>query len=141
MAGRLLKPAGTPYPGVTLSLSGKKKILTVHRLVLEAFVGPRPPGMQCRHLNGDRTDSRLLNLAWGTARENAADRIRHGTQSRGERQPAAKLTDSLVREIRRSPQSTTHLASQFGVSPDIIRKVRLRRLWRHVDDHQERLAL
>jgi hypothetical protein len=33
-----------------LSLDGK--IHYVHLLVLTAFVGPRPPGLECRHLNG-----------------------------------------------------------------------------------------
>src|SRR5262245_23559473 len=35
----------------------------VHRLVLEAFVGPCPPGKLCRHLDGDSGNSRLDNLA------------------------------------------------------------------------------
>jgi hypothetical protein len=49
----------------------------VHRLILETFVGPRPPGKQCRHLNGDSLDNRLENLAWGTFHENFADRLAH----------------------------------------------------------------
>lgn len=52
----------------------------VHALVLAAFVGPRPPGMQIRHLDGLTTNAHLSNLAYGTARENAADLRRHGTQ-------------------------------------------------------------
>jgi hypothetical protein len=51
----------------------------LHHLVLEAFVGPRPPGMQCRHINGDSLDNRLENLAWGTASEDNYDRVRNGT--------------------------------------------------------------
>jgi hypothetical protein len=51
----------------------------VHRLVLEAFVGPCPEGMECRHLDGDPANNRLENLRWGTHRENAADQVRHGT--------------------------------------------------------------
>lgn len=49
----------------------------VHTLVLEVFVGPRPPGMECRHLDGDPTNNVPANLQWGTRRENADDRVRH----------------------------------------------------------------
>lgn len=49
----------------------------VHRLVLRAFVGACPPGQVCRHLNGDKKDNRLSNLAWGTLLENRQDRTRH----------------------------------------------------------------
>lgn len=50
----------------------------VHRLVLSAFVGPCPDGMQGCHNNADRSDARLVNLRWDTPRENSADMIRHG---------------------------------------------------------------
>jgi hypothetical protein len=50
----------------------------VHRLVLEAFAGPRPEGAEGSHLNGDRLDARACNLAWETHAENAARRCRAG---------------------------------------------------------------
>jgi hypothetical protein len=51
----------------------------VGRTVLEAFVGPCPPGMECCHNNGDRFDNRLENVRWDTRSENALDQVRHGT--------------------------------------------------------------
>lgn len=67
---------------VSVRLCGPKRAFMkrkrVHSLVLEAFVGPKPEGMQCRHLNGNKQDNRLENLAWGTAKENAADSVAHG---------------------------------------------------------------
>jgi hypothetical protein len=67
------------YRQVSLKTGGarKVKILLVHRLVLEAFVGPCPENMECRHLNGARSDNRLTNLAWGTKVENEADKKKH----------------------------------------------------------------
>lgn len=51
----------------------------VHKLVCYYFIGPKPSSKhQVRHLNGNRTDNRVGNLAWGTAKENAADRAAHG---------------------------------------------------------------
>lgn len=77
---RLLTHVTTPnnYLVVCLSAPPSRTTRKVHRLVLEAFVGPCPEGMETRHLNGDRQENRLANLAWGTALENAADLKRHG---------------------------------------------------------------
>lgn len=71
-------PNGNGYPHLTLiDDSGISRSVKVHRLVLLAFVGPAD-GRQCRHLNGMRSDNRLANLAWGSAAENEADKVRHG---------------------------------------------------------------
>lgn len=109
----------------------------IHRLMLEAFVGPRPRGMECRHLNGCKTDNRLSNLCWGTTRENVADAMRHGQRpdNRGERNGAARLNDEAVREIRAAPRnhgSGAVLARRYGVSRDSIYEVRAGRRWSHV---------
>jgi hypothetical protein len=67
--------SGEGYCFVKLRGAGRR---LVHRLVLEAFRGPEPEeGMVCRHLNGIRTDNRLVNLRWGSQRENAEDRWLH----------------------------------------------------------------
>ena len=49
-----------------------------HHLVLEAFVGPQPDGMETRHLNNVRNDNRLSNLLWGTSSENNYDIVKAG---------------------------------------------------------------
>lgn len=50
-----------------------------HAVVALTFLGPRPEGLQVRHLNGDPTDNRVVNLAYGTAKENRQDTLLHGT--------------------------------------------------------------
>jgi hypothetical protein len=65
------------YLGVTLRKNGSTKWFRIHRLVLGAFVGPCPEGMEGRHLDDCPTNNRLDNLAWGTRRENMADTARH----------------------------------------------------------------
>ncbi len=72
-------PAG--YPSVRLSADGKVTHLRVHTLVMRAFAGPCPPGMEIRHLDGNPANNRLGNLAYGTSRENAQDTLRHSTHA------------------------------------------------------------
>lgn len=80
--GRPLAPAVgvNGYPAVSLrDHYGRKLTRTVHRMVVEAFCGPIPEGLEVRHRNGIRTDSRLRNLHLGTRSENMLDRRDHGT--------------------------------------------------------------
>src|SRR5690606_11217835 len=55
------------------------KSYRVHRLVMEAFVGPLPEGMEVRHLDDDPDNNALSNLVYGTRSENLEDRVRLGT--------------------------------------------------------------
>lgn len=75
-----LSLAKTGYLKVDLNDGdGRRSTQQVHRLVARAFLGEPAAGQMVRHLNGVRTDSRLSNLAWGTASENAYDAVGHGT--------------------------------------------------------------
>ena len=131
---RVLKTGdnGTGYETCQL---GRGSIAYVHRLVLGAFAGNCPSGMQCRHLNGDRRDNRLANLAWGTRLENAADKVLHGTTARGERNSTSELTDAAVRKMRRLRSAGftyTALGARFGVHKSTARLACLRETWSHV---------
>ena len=80
------QPNADGYPSVRLTVDGKRKRLAVHRLVAAEFLPPRPsPAHEVRHLDGDKTNNHFSNLAWGTRKENAEDRERHGRTARGER--------------------------------------------------------
>lgn len=127
---KLLKmvPCDSGHQQVTLHCDDGGKVRLVHHLVLETFVGPCPPGMQCRHLDGDPTNNSLDNLCWGTPAENTADMLRHGTDTRGGRNAKAKLyrADILGMHARyKAGDSTKTIAEKWGVSQsvawDIIR--------------------
>lgn len=79
------------YRSVRLTVgNGTRKRIMVHRLIAETFLGPRPsPQHEVRHLDGDRSNNAASNLAWGTRKENADDRARHGRTSHGARHSAA----------------------------------------------------
>lgn len=67
------------YYMVGVHANGIRRMRTVHSLVLEAFVGPRPEGHEVCHKNGNRLDNRLENLTYGTRSENGFDSVRHRT--------------------------------------------------------------
>jgi hypothetical protein len=116
--------------------TGRRRNARVNLLVIEAFVGPCPPGMECRHLNGVRTDNRVENLAWGTRSQNMQDAVRHGTIKRGERQELAKLTEDSVREIRTLAAAgirQSHLVRKYGVASSVISTVVNGKAWKHVE--------
>lgn len=83
-------PNGHGYLRVRLTKASSRKSAFVHSLVMATFGPHRPsPAHEVRHLDGDRTNNAIVNLAWGTRKENAADREQHGRTSRGERHAAA----------------------------------------------------
>lgn len=62
------------YKNVTLSQNGKRKTITVHRLVAQVFI-PNPELKPCiDHINRNILDNRVENLRWCTAKENNANR-------------------------------------------------------------------
>lgn len=68
------------YMRVGLRKDGKTRTRPVHQLVLEAFVGPRPPDLVGRHLDDNKSNNCADNLIWGTQAENVQDSVRNGTQ-------------------------------------------------------------
>jgi hypothetical protein len=64
---------------VVLARAGRKRTYRVYKLVMAAFVGPCPPGMQVCHGDGDCTNDALFNLRYGTNGSNQRDAVRHGT--------------------------------------------------------------
>lgn len=77
---QVLKPSTNSNGYLTLYVyaGGKRRLRSVHQLVAEAFVGPRPNGIDVRHLNGVKTDCRAANLAFGSRSRNMLDAVDHG---------------------------------------------------------------
>ena len=118
---------------------GKVKWIGAHRLVLFAFVGPCPPGMECCHFpDRDPTNNNLMNLKWGTDKENQDHRRTHGTGNQGENNPSAKLTMSIVRRIREIHKlrkgvrgTQAYLSRKFKLHPMTISNIIHRKIWNY----------
>lgn len=126
-----------PEGYLLVGLSKNKKQITkrVNRLVLEAFVGECPRGMESCHNNGVRDDNRLENLRWDTTKNNQKDRKMHGTDNVGERHGLSKLTKEEVLSIRgqkRAGAKQIDLAKAYNVSAMTVSLVVNNKVWKHI---------
>lgn len=126
--GRVLTATPDKKGYLRLSLSRGPNIVTrwVHQLILEAFVGAKPDGMVALHANNNPADNRLLNLSWGTPKQNSAQMARDGRSLRGERNPTAKLRAKDIAAIiaaRAAGATQQQVADQFGVDRTLISKI------------------
>ena len=126
------------YYAIILCNNKKSQLIYVHKLILEAFIGPRPEGMECCHNDGNGLNNNLSNIRWDTKKGNCLDRIKHGTQVRGVQCHFSKLDDNKIREIRllysMGSYSYVQLAKQYGVVDDSISNIIKGLTWRHVGE-------
>lgn len=120
------------YFQVRLSKNGKVKNVNVHRIVYEAFYG-YVGKKQINHINGIRTDNRLINLEAVTHKQNNARRIflRKGTQIN-----TAKLTEEQVKEIYKQKKlgvRTSVLMKRFNVGKTTINRIASGTNWKHLN--------
>lgn len=136
--GRILKnQLKRGYHQVGLYLDGALKWHAVHKLVAEAFIEPKPPGLQINHKDGSKTNNSPENLEWVTCKENMRHRIdvlhKH---TKGERNNHAKLTERQVKEIRALYAEGNHtqarIAKMFDVCLLTINKIIRRVYWTHI---------
>lgn len=122
----MLEP-GIHWDGQVRHALKRQRNRLVHVLVAETFIGPRPTGLQVRHLDGNPGNNRRSNLIYGTAKENARDRERHRRTLRGERHGSAKISDYEVERMRelhvKAALTQDALAKAFGISQQQVSNI------------------
>lgn len=128
----LLHPK-TGYMYLDLCKDGKIKKFTVHRLVALAYL-PNPENKpQVNHINGDKTDNRLVNLEWCTRSENQKHSINIGLRTtKGVKNSQCKLNEKEVIYIKNSDEKGKILAKKFNISHSTICDIRNGRSWTHI---------
>ena len=147
---------------VGLTLGGRQKQLTLPRVVCSVFHGPNSTHLAhhingdwqdnraCNlawveshqdisdamvsrgtHSHGDthmsRTKPHTLRRGDDHPARYSPDYLR-----RGQTHPLAKLTEDDIIDIRASSQDRGTLARQYGVEPNTIRAIKLRKTWKHI---------
>ena len=137
-AHRVLVPFVRPngYAQILLYQGGKRRRFGVHQLVALAFLGPKPsPQHEVAHLDGQRLNNHVSNLAWLLPIENDAHKDLHGTRLRGSQIHSAKLVEAQVVLIRQALAVGIRqcaLAQTYGVSDSTVSLIARGKTWRHV---------
>lgn len=121
------------YKVMLTNAAGKRRGEYVHRLVCRAFHGEGPQGTEVAHNDGNGLNCRVDNLRWATRTDNIGDQIKHGTKTRGERVPQAKLTEADVKAIRSDVRRQAEIAKAYGVDQSQISEIKSRKAWSHVE--------
>jgi hypothetical protein len=120
------------YLTVNLTIAGKRKQYSVHRLIAETFLGQCPNAMECCHNNGVTTDNKIENLRWDTPKNNHADKIKHGTWGGGQNSASAKLNEQQAKNVKYSKKPLAYFAEKYNMSISGLGKIRYGESWKHI---------
>lgn len=107
------------YLRVHLSKNGNAKYYLVHRLVAQAFI-PNPENKpQVNHIDGNKTNNRVENLEWVTAKENTAHRDK--IIWKGEPKGGKKMTPVVCTETGEIFEGINFAARAYNTTATNIR--------------------
>lgn len=95
------------YFTVSLCKNGIKKTNTIHRFVIQAFLGNQNNLFQVNHIDGNKKNNDLKNLEWCTQSHNARHSRRIGLQE-------CKLSLDDVNKIKILISGANHSLRQIG---------------------------
>lgn len=128
------------YKCLRLRLNGTPKMVGVHTLVAEAFIGSRPAGMEVNHKDGNKLNNHSSNLEYVTKEENQRHSYSIGLRkpTRGELNGKNLLTEEKVREIYKIRSELGYgarrIAKMIGLPnhPSAVSVVLNGNAWRHI---------
>lgn len=105
-----------------------------NRVSCEMKHGPAPTDKHhAAHSCGNRACVNPRHLRWATGSENQMDRIKHGTDCRGEKNVTSKVTASMVRDIRRfwatGDVSQLEISREFGITQSAVSSIVTGKNW------------
>lgn len=115
-----------PYVGhggylyVSVSTKRGQRSVAIHTLLLDAFIGKRPKNKETRHLDGNPLNNNLTNICYGSRKENAADKVKHGRSHNKEIFNKQQILQ--IRDFHKN-ETIASIARRFAVSESCIRDI------------------
>jgi hypothetical protein len=136
LKGKMLRPGAGDRGYRSVVIVGSS--MHVAHLVAAAFFGVRPKKAHVAHLNGNPSDDGVSNLAYTTAKENNAHKIKHGTLVWGEHLHLTKFSEPLVAHIRQEYATGNFtqraLAEKHGMSQTNISSLTRGNSWKYLSE-------
>jgi len=108
-----------------------KKVLYAHRVVFELFYLFKPN--ICRHICDNPKCCNPRHLINGNRRDNSRDMVKRGRSTKGEKNPAAKITQETVNKIRMRKEkgfSVRQIAEEFALKTHHVYKIVNFMIWK-----------
>ena len=113
-----------------VSTEGKKVTAMIHHLVARTYIGSRPDNKVVRHIDCNKTNNCISNLAYGTRKENTADSCINGDMSK-------VLSDITAMEIYNESICETisqkDIAAKFSIHQSTVSRIKTKKIWVHVN--------
>lgn len=147
---RYLKPSLNKRGGhwyIYLSKDAKQKKHYLHCLVAAAFIGPRPEGQQVCHNDGDPSNNEVGNLRYDTPSGNQLDRVKHGTDIRGDKSPTRTINEVDARSIKKRyvrqyekiqrgwRSNANELAAEYNLHRTQVQRIASGKKWAWLDTY------
>jgi hypothetical protein len=136
---RFLFPPVNPtgYRRFFIKFKGRMMNISIHRAVRQSFDKTNKSKMQVAHLDGDKLNNKLNNLAWVTNKENCAHKLLHGRSARGENHPHCKISEKTAKciwncEPFRDDIGLADIAKMFKTTKGIVRNIWNGYTWNHI---------